>query len=78
MELASGQPYAQFVAERILAPLGLTATAVGGRPDELAARGHQDGQPVAPFDLDTMPGTGDLCCGRCSRRTRPSTTITRT
>jgi CubicO group peptidase (beta-lactamase class C family) len=60
VELASGQPYAQFVTERILAPLGVTATAVGGRPDDLAARGHQDGQPVAPFDLDTMPGTGDL------------------
>jgi CubicO group peptidase (beta-lactamase class C family) len=60
VELASGQPYAQFVTERILAPLGLTAAAVGGRPDDLAARGHQDGQPVAPFDLDTMPGTGDL------------------
>jgi CubicO group peptidase (beta-lactamase class C family) len=60
VELASGQPYAEFITERIIGPLGLTATTVGGRPDALAARGHQDGEPVTPFDLDTMPGTGDL------------------
>lgn len=60
VERASGQPYAEFVTERILAPLGLTATTVGGRPAALAARGHRDGRPVTPFDLDTMPGTGDI------------------
>ena len=59
VERASGQPYAEFVTERILAPLRLTATTVGG-PAALAARGHRDGQPVPPFDLDTMPGTGDI------------------
>jgi CubicO group peptidase (beta-lactamase class C family) len=60
VEQASGQPYARFLAERILSPLGLAATTVGGRPDRLAARGHRDGQPVPPFDLDTMAGTGDI------------------
>ena len=25
-----------------------------------AARGYKDGQPVAPWDLDAMPGTGDI------------------
>jgi CubicO group peptidase (beta-lactamase class C family) len=60
VEQASGQPYGQFVTERILSPLGLAATTIGGGPDVLAARGYQDGQPVAPFDFDTMPGTGDI------------------
>jgi CubicO group peptidase (beta-lactamase class C family) len=59
VEQASGQPYADFLAERILFPLGLAQTTVGGVPDA-AARGYRDGQPVVPFDLDTMPGTGDI------------------
>ena len=59
VERASGQPYPQFLAEQILSPLQLTATSVGGTPGA-AARGYKDGQPVAPFDLDTMPGTGDI------------------
>ena len=59
VERASGQPYREFLAERILSPLQLTHTTVGGAPDA-AARGYKDGQPVAPFDLDAMPGTGDI------------------
>jgi CubicO group peptidase (beta-lactamase class C family) len=59
VERASGQLYREFLAERILSPLQLTQTTVGGAP-ATAARGHKDGQPVAPFDLDTMPGTGDI------------------
>jgi CubicO group peptidase (beta-lactamase class C family) len=59
VEEASGQPYPEFLAERILSPLGLARTTVGGVPDA-AARGYRDGQPVVPFDLDTMPGTGDI------------------
>jgi CubicO group peptidase (beta-lactamase class C family) len=59
VERASGQPYPQFLAEKILFPLQLTQTTVGGTPGA-AARGYHDGQPVAPFDLDTMPGTGDI------------------
>ena len=59
VERASGQPYPEFLAERILSPLKLTATTVGGAP-AAAARGYRDGQPVAPWDLDEMPGTGGI------------------
>jgi CubicO group peptidase (beta-lactamase class C family) len=60
VERASGQPYAQFLTERILDPLDLTATSIGGPPPEPAARGYRDGQPVTPFDLAAMAGTGDI------------------
>jgi CubicO group peptidase (beta-lactamase class C family) len=56
---ASGQPYPEFLGERILSPLKLTGTSVGGAPGA-AARGYKDGQPVPPWDLDAMPGTGDI------------------
>ena len=56
---ASGQPYPEFLGERILSPLKLTGTTVGGTP-AAAARGYKDGQPVPPWDLDAMPGTGDI------------------
>jgi CubicO group peptidase (beta-lactamase class C family) len=59
VERASGQPYREFLTERILSPLQLTQTTVGGAPGA-AARGYNDGQPVAPWDLDAMPGTGDI------------------
>jgi CubicO group peptidase (beta-lactamase class C family) len=59
VERASGRPYREFLTERILSPLKLTQTTVGSTPGG-AARGYRDGQPVAPFDLDTMPGTGDI------------------
>jgi CubicO group peptidase (beta-lactamase class C family) len=60
VERASGQPYARFLTDRILAPLDLTATSVGGPPPEPAARGYRDGEPVTPFDLAAMTGTGDI------------------
>jgi len=56
---ASGQPYPEFLAERILSPLELTQTSVGGAA-ALGARGYKDGRPVAPWDLGAMPGTGDI------------------
>ncbi len=56
---ASGQPYEEFLADQIMSPLELTQTTVGGVPDA-AARGYNDGQPVTPFELDMMPGTGDI------------------
>ena len=59
VERASGQPYREFLTERILSPLKLAQTTVGGAPGA-AARGYKDGQPVAPWDLDAMPGTGDI------------------
>jgi CubicO group peptidase (beta-lactamase class C family) len=59
VERASGQPYREFLSERILSPLELTRTTMGRAPGD-AARGYKDGQPVPPWDLDTMPGTGDI------------------
>lgn len=59
VERASGQPYREFLAERILYPLKLTRTTVGGAPDA-AARGYKNGQPVPSWDLGAMCGTGDI------------------
>lgn len=59
VERVSGQPYGEFLAEQILSPLRLARTTVGARP-AAAARGYHDGQPVAAWDLDAMPGTGDI------------------
>jgi CubicO group peptidase (beta-lactamase class C family) len=59
VERASGQPYPEFLAERILSPLKLTQTTVGGGPAD-AARGYRDGQPVSSWDPDAMPGTGGI------------------
>ncbi len=59
VERASGQTYPEFLAERILSPLKLTQTTVGGDPAG-AARGYRDGQPVPPWDPDAMPGTGGI------------------
>jgi CubicO group peptidase (beta-lactamase class C family) len=59
VERASGQPYPRFITERILSPLRLTQTTVGAVPEN-AARGYRDGQPVPPWDLGAMPGTGDI------------------
>lgn len=61
---AGGKPYAEFVTERLLAPLGLAATTVGEAPAgtvTVTARGYRAGEPVAPWRLSTMPGTGDIC-----------------
>lgn len=58
VERASGQPYPRFLAEKILSPLQLTHTTAGGAPGA-AARGYRDGQPMPPWDLGAMPGTGD-------------------
>jgi CubicO group peptidase (beta-lactamase class C family) len=61
VERASGQSYGRFVTERILEPLSLRSTTIGDPPASAAvARGYRDGEPVAPFDLATMPGTGDV------------------
>jgi CubicO group peptidase (beta-lactamase class C family) len=59
VERASGRPYREFLAERILSPLKLTQTTVGSTPSA-TARGYKDGQAVPPWDLDAMPGTGDI------------------
>jgi CubicO group peptidase (beta-lactamase class C family) len=59
VERASGQPYREFLTERVLSPLKLTRTTTGRAPGD-AARGYKDGQPAPSWDLDTMPGTGDI------------------
>ena len=59
VERASGQPYSEFVAERILSPLNLVQTTMGEAPDG-AALGYRDGRPVTAWDLAAMPGTGDI------------------
>jgi CubicO group peptidase (beta-lactamase class C family) len=59
VERASGRPYPEFLTERILAPLELAETTVGGARGA-AARGYKDGQPVPPWDLNAMHGTGDI------------------
>ena len=61
VEQASGQPYAGFLAGEVLAPLRLTSTCVGCTPvGAAAAHGYRDGQPVTPWPLKAMPGTGDI------------------
>jgi CubicO group peptidase (beta-lactamase class C family) len=62
IEVASDQPYASFVADQILDPLGLTSTTTGQLPEvRIRAMGHRDGSPVE-WDpgLVALPGTGDL------------------
>ncbi len=62
LERASGRPYPDLLAEKVLVPLGLTATSVGDVPRGAdAAHGYRDGQPVTPWQLNEMPGTGDIC-----------------
>jgi len=55
---AAGRPYAEVLADRILRPLGLSATHVGAA--EPHAPGHHRGEPVEVWDLAGMPGAGDL------------------
>jgi len=59
---ASGQPYPDFLAAQVLAPLGLTATRSGEVPaGPTVARGYHGTEPVAAWPLSGMPGTGDIC-----------------
>ncbi|MGC3860132.1 serine hydrolase domain-containing protein [Micromonospora chersina] len=64
VERASGRPYAEFLAEEVFAPLGMTGSFAGdaaGRDD--VATGHEGGRPVPSWDLDTVSmGAGDVWC----------------
>ncbi len=59
IERASDQRYQDVITDRVIEPLALTRTTVGGRPSD-AALGYNNGEPVTPFGLDLMPGTGDI------------------
>jgi CubicO group peptidase (beta-lactamase class C family) len=63
LALRAGKPYEALVTERILAPLGMTATRIV-LSDEARARlapGHSAaGQPVPNWDLTSLAGAGAL------------------
>lgn len=59
----AGKTYEQLVAERIVAPLGLTMTGITLTPKmkENFAKGHDPaGNPAANWDLPTLAGAGAL------------------
>ncbi|MFG1672767.1 serine hydrolase domain-containing protein [Micromonospora sp. NPDC049282] len=64
VERATGRPYAEFLAEEVFAPLGMTGSFAGpgdGRPE--VAVGHEGGRPVPSWDLATVSmGAGDVWC----------------
>ncbi len=61
IERVGGQRYADFLAEQILRPLGMTSTApVGETPPERAACGHREGRRVDAAEFAAIPGAGDL------------------
>ncbi|MEV0718443.1 serine hydrolase domain-containing protein [Asanoa sp. NPDC050611] len=59
IERAAGRPYPDLIAEKILRPLSLAATGNGFTPPNIAP-GHHAGEPVAPWDLRSMIGAGDM------------------
>ena len=57
---AAGRPYDELARELVIEPLGLTATHLGSPGPGPAALGYRAGEPVASWDLGSMPGTGDV------------------
>ena len=58
---AAGRSYAELAHQLVIEQLGLTATTVGSpAPRRRAASGYRDGEPVKPWDLSSVPGTGDV------------------
>jgi CubicO group peptidase (beta-lactamase class C family) len=60
LESAAATRYADLVHDLIIRRLGLRDTTVGKPRSSGMARGYRGGQPVTPWDLHTMPGTGDI------------------
>ncbi|MEU4814836.1 serine hydrolase domain-containing protein [Micromonospora aurantiaca] len=64
VERVADRPYAEFLADEVFAPLGMTGSFAGagdGRPD--VAVGHVGGRPVPSWDLATVSmGAGDVWC----------------
>lgn len=59
LESAGRRPYAELVHEHIVDRLGLSRTTVGPSGDAVA-HGYRCGAPVTPWQLHTIPGTGDI------------------
>jgi CubicO group peptidase (beta-lactamase class C family) len=57
LERASGQPYQDLLAERLLGPLGMTRSGVGGADVGTRLTGHAGGKPAGHWDfaLPTPP-----------------------
>ena len=60
VEAVSDTAYADFLTERIVVPVGMTATLVGRTPSEPVARGYRDGRRVDVPQFAAIPGTGDV------------------
>lgn len=57
LERASGQGYRSLLAERLLKPLAMTHSGVGGAGAGTRLTGHADGKPVKHWDF-ALPGPG--------------------
>lgn len=57
---AARTPYSQLVTELIIDELDLRSTAAGEPKAATAAQGYRAGERVDPWQLHSMPGTGDI------------------
>jgi CubicO group peptidase (beta-lactamase class C family) len=57
LERASGQRYQDLLAERLLGPLGMTCSGVGGAGAGARVTGHAGGKPAGHWDF-ALPGPG--------------------
>jgi D-alanyl-D-alanine-carboxypeptidase/D-alanyl-D-alanine-endopeptidase len=57
LERASGQRYQDLLAQRLLAPLGMTCSGVGAAGGGARLTGHAAGRPAAHWDF-ALPGPG--------------------
>ena len=57
LERASGQRYQDLLAERLLGPLGMTRSGVGGSGGGTRLTGHAGGEPTGHWDF-ALPGPG--------------------
>jgi CubicO group peptidase (beta-lactamase class C family) len=60
IERAARSRYIDLAGELIVEHLALMNTTIGSVPRGEAARGYRDEQPVPSWNLESMPGTGDV------------------